>query len=607
MRNWFFVITVLLAAGAGLAACSGDDSSSSPLQPSPLAPAPTGAGPAGFAGSPPAGADAARGRVAQLAPPPDGFNAYNARIEYVDGEVTVTFVPVDMSGMPRAAGAHRNRAVTIRHCPVEPHHVGQVCGKPVFQDSFAFMGSPSRTFTMSECSGWLIIEAAELSDDRYDGWRNAPLSCRTDGQGRAVASVDTDGNGWEASRFPEPEPTAGTRTPDQVQSIVDKAVFDAGGLKPGGDPVHVAGVEDLFEETVGSTSGDYSVGSSRPAVATAVITYTSRVAITPFRTGRATIEVVDRRSGAEAEFDVTVSTLTILNPGDRTYRQGETITPIPILYLSAATVPGGAVAVTVDVTVDVSGLPAGLTWSSSSSLVSGTVSADAAVRDYTVTVTVTANDGVNEVATTADFTITVLEAKRPQAPEPPTWILLADTLTASRGYTDTGGVKSTGPGPDADYWPLRWARYYYAEGDHCRVPVEGSPSTASWTIVQAYVAPPGYWDRGGYGSYCEIDYSGYWQANPAAPDENVELLDSADSDSVRFRDGAGNPIARVPWGYDDDSARMWTFRILRNSGETRLRLRCGGGGGGPLPPGRTGTTTWAYLHAHDVPLPPSCP
>ena len=388
-----------------------------------------------------------------------------------------------------------------------------------------------------------------------------------------------------------------------MQSIVDKAVFDAGGLKPGGDPVHVAGVEDLFEETEGSTSADYSARSSAPAVATVEITSASRVAITPFRTGRATIEVVDRQSGAKAEFDVTVSALTILNPGDRTYRQGETITPIPILYLSAVTAPVGAVAVTVDVTVDVSGLPAGLTWSSSSSLVSGTVSADAAVRDYTVTVTVTANDGVNEVAITADFTITVLEAKRSQAP---TWILLADTLTASRGYGDTGGVKSTGPGPDLDYWPLRWARYYYAEGNHCRVPVEGSPSTASWTIVQAYVAPPGYWDRD-YGSYCEIDYSGYWQANPAAPDEHVELLDSADSDSVRFRDGAGNPIARVPWGYDDDSARMWTFRILRNSGDTRLRLKCGGGGGGPLPPGRTGTTTWAYLNAHDVPLPPSCP
>ena len=151
----------------------------------------------------------------QLAPHTRGFNAYNARIEYVDGEVTITFVPVDMPGMPDAAREYRNRAVTIRHCPVEPHHVGQRCGEPVFEESFAFVGSPSRTLMLPDCAGWLVVEAAELSDDRYDGWRNAPLSCRTDEAGRTVTSVDTDGNGpgWEDSRFdppvraePEPEP-----------------------------------------------------------------------------------------------------------------------------------------------------------------------------------------------------------------------------------------------------------------------------------------------------------------------------------------------------------------------------------------------------------------
>ena len=44
MRKLLFVLTaVVLAAGAGSAACSGDDgASSSPLQPSPLATAPDG-------------------------------------------------------------------------------------------------------------------------------------------------------------------------------------------------------------------------------------------------------------------------------------------------------------------------------------------------------------------------------------------------------------------------------------------------------------------------------------------------------------------------------------------------------------------------------------
>ena len=212
MRNWFFVITVMLVAGAGLAACSGDDSSSSPLEPSPLATAPAGAGPRGFAGGPPAGgaAAAAGGGIARLALPSDGFNAYRAEIEYLGDEVTITFVPVDMPAMPRAARENRNRAVTVWQCPVEPHHVGQVCGaEPVFKDSFAFASSPSRTFTLP-CAGWLVIEVAELSADRYNGWRNAPLSCRVDRQGRDWGSVDTDGGGWDG---PPPGPIPEDRPP----------------------------------------------------------------------------------------------------------------------------------------------------------------------------------------------------------------------------------------------------------------------------------------------------------------------------------------------------------------------------------------------------------
>ena len=120
--------------------------------------------------------------------------------------MTITFVPVDMPGMPDAAREYRNRAVTVWQCPVEPHHVSQACGEPVFRDSFAFAGSPSRTFPLADCAGWLVIEAAELSDDFYDGWRNAPLSCRQDEEGRTVADVDTGGGGagWEDSRHDPP-------------------------------------------------------------------------------------------------------------------------------------------------------------------------------------------------------------------------------------------------------------------------------------------------------------------------------------------------------------------------------------------------------------------
>ena len=253
MRNHFFFVTtvMLAAAGAGSVACSDDDSSSSPLQPSPLATAPAGADPRGFAGG---GSPAARGSLTAAGDTPeggyglqagsrDGFNAYNARIEYVDGEVTITFAPVDMPDMPNAAREYRRRAVTVWRCPVEPHHVGQRCGAPVFEDSFAFAGSPSRTFMLPDCAGWLVMEAAELSDDRSDGWRNVPLACRQDEEGRTVTSVDTDGNGagWSDSRFPPPPPEpspAETAEPAEtvrstVQKTVDATISAGGGLVAG--------------------------------------------------------------------------------------------------------------------------------------------------------------------------------------------------------------------------------------------------------------------------------------------------------------------------------------------------------------------------------------
>ncbi len=209
MRNCchFFLVAVMLAAGAGLVACSDDESSSSPLQPSPLPPAPAGAGPGGPSAAPVSLTAGDAPELSRLGPIPAGSNnAYDVQIEYMDGEVTLTFVPVDMPRMPNAAREYRNRAVTVWQCPTEPHHVSQACGEPVFRDSFAFAGSPSRTFPLPDCAGWLVIEADELSADRYDGWRNAPLSCRTDEEGRTVADVDTGGGGagWEDSRHDPP-------------------------------------------------------------------------------------------------------------------------------------------------------------------------------------------------------------------------------------------------------------------------------------------------------------------------------------------------------------------------------------------------------------------
>ena len=413
MRSFYFVtLAMLAAAGAGSAACSDDNDSSSPLQPSPLTPAPAGAGPRGFAGGPPAGTAGAG--IAQLAPAPDEFNAYNAQIEYVDGEVTVTFVPVDMPGMPNAAREYRNRAVTVRHCPVEPHHVGQRCGEPVFQDSFAFLGSPSRTFTLPGCSGWLVIEAAELSADRYDGWRNAPLACRTDDQGRTVTSVDTDGNGpgWDGSRFDPParaeseaeqaeqEAEQAEQEAERVQRAVDDVIAAATDrLMENSEPVDVP-VDELFTGTAGTTGDDYRATSSDPTVATVELTPNPRVKITPVGPGTTTIRVDNLRSAERVEFTVTVERPgnrppAITDPGNKAYVQRQMITAFPIAVTDA---DGDTV------TVTVTGLPDGLTWSSETGMVSGTVGADAEAKAYTVTVT--ANDGTNDDVTDT-FTITI--------------------------------------------------------------------------------------------------------------------------------------------------------------------------------------------------------
>ncbi len=308
MRNcFFFVITVMLAvAGAGSIACSDDNDASSPLQPSPLGTATAGTGPRALPTAAPAGPAAGAGDVpglSRVAPLPTDFNAYDARIEYRDGEVTITFVPVDMPGMPDAAREYRNRAVTVWQCPVEPHHVGQTCGEPVFRDSFAFEGSPARTFPLPDCAGWLVIEAAELSDDFYDGWRNAPLACRQDEEGRTVADVDTGGAGagWEDSRFDPP--VRGSRRPS-AQSVVDAAIFAAGGLQSNLAPVSVA-VSELFAGTEGTTGDEYMAMSSDETVVTVEVTDNPQVVLTPVAPGTATITITFQTR--VIEFDVTVA------------------------------------------------------------------------------------------------------------------------------------------------------------------------------------------------------------------------------------------------------------------------------------------------------------
>ena len=100
-----------------------------------------------------------------------------------------------------------------------------------------------------------------------------------------------------------------------------------------------------------------------------------------------------------ATFTITVTDVNfapaITDPGDKSYAQGASITAFAITVTDAdGDTP----------TVTVTGLPSGLSYASGQ--VSGAVAQDAAAQDYTVTIT--ANDGVND-AVTATFTITVTD------------------------------------------------------------------------------------------------------------------------------------------------------------------------------------------------------
>ena len=285
------------------------------------------------------------------------------------------------------------------------------------------------------------------------------------------------------------------------------------------------------------------------------------------QTHTVTVTANDGVSDAATEtFTITVvnSAPTITNPGNKRYPQGEAIEAFSIDVTDAN--------VDDTVTVTVSGLPMGLTWSSETGMVSGTVASDAA-SSSPYTGTVTADDGVNE-AVTATFTIAV----------DPVWILLRDSLTVTRGII---GFTRTGAGPDnSGAWALRQARWYYAAGE------------TGHTIVQ-YYSDVG-WAYGGSANVgClltdpgSVNIGSAYRTTSGTPQlsSGFELLDSGTS--VFRRDTNGNTIPRVPTGYTDDPARLWTMRFARTS-ITRISTRC-----------RNNANQDALLFYTDIPLPPS--
>ena len=138
-------------------------------------------------------------------------------------------------------------------------------------------------------------------------------------------------------------------------------------------------------------------------------------------------------------------------PGDKTYEQGEEITPFGITVSDADSDP---------LTVTLTGLPSGLSYTSDQ--VQGTVAANAAAKDYTVTIT--ADDEVN-TAVTETFTITVTEPAPTNAPP---------VITAP-------GVKAYEQGEEITAFGITVSD---ADSDPLTVTLTGLPSGLSYTSDQ---------------------------------------------------------------------------------------------------------------------------
>ena len=131
-----------------------------------------------------------------------GFNAYDFHASYDGSRLNLVLEEDAMRRMREASKPHRNRLITVGICPVEPHHALQACGDPIWQGSMRLAGRLELApIPLAACEGWIVVNAAELSDDKYDGWRNAPCPA-SDGE----SMTGSDGTGAEWSDPPRPRP-----------------------------------------------------------------------------------------------------------------------------------------------------------------------------------------------------------------------------------------------------------------------------------------------------------------------------------------------------------------------------------------------------------------
>ena len=156
----------------------------------------------------------------------DGFNAYEFAASYDGSMLTLTLTEDEMSGMREASKPHRNRTITVEICSSEPKLITLSCGDQIWRGSVVLSGTVNLDpIPLASCDGWITVNAAELSDDRNEGWRNAPCPM-PDGDpvgsdGTGATWPDYDGYDPDDPRAsipesrPEPEPEP-TTTPEPM-------------------------------------------------------------------------------------------------------------------------------------------------------------------------------------------------------------------------------------------------------------------------------------------------------------------------------------------------------------------------------------------------------
>ena len=179
-----FVLVLFVAFGS--MACGDSDSPTAPS--TTMAEAPPSFGPSTPVRTTPASFDADN-----LRPDARGWNAYDFTASWDGRMLRLVLVEDRMRDMREASKPHRNRLITVGTCPVEPHHSLQACGDPIWQATMRLAGRLELApIPLASCDGWIVVNAAELSDDKYDGWRNAPCPTVDDD----AVSSDGTGSGW---------------------------------------------------------------------------------------------------------------------------------------------------------------------------------------------------------------------------------------------------------------------------------------------------------------------------------------------------------------------------------------------------------------------------